>query len=240
MRYAVISTAVFGAALLLVPSSPLALYKDSNVTYKQPVIATELGITKPVPKVELASKTIIKQTEPTVVTEAAQPQSITVAPGDNLTAIATANNVGYRRLYDANTAVTNPDLIYPGQQLRIPTSDEVLEVRELPINAPVAAVAEPTAAVGTRSTGQIATPAVAGGSIWDELATCESGGNWAINTGNGFYGGLQFTLATWQSLGGVGYPHQASREEQIAKAEALQARSGWGQWPACTSKMGLR
>jgi len=65
---------------------------------------------------------------------------------------------------------------------------------------------------------------------WDNVAQCESGGNWHINTGNGYYGGLQFSLATWQSVGGTGLPSDASREEQIKRAKILQARSGWGQW----------
>ena len=79
-----------------------------------------------------------------------------------------------------------------------------------------------------------------GNSVWDRLAQCESGGNWSINTGNGFYGGLQFTASTWHAMGGSGLPHQASRETQIAIAKKLQARAGWGQWPGCTSKLGLR
>jgi uncharacterized protein YabE (DUF348 family) len=67
-------------------------------------------------------------------------------------------------------------------------------------------------------------------SVWDKIAQCESGGNWKINTGNGYYGGLQFSAATWKSLGAPGLPHQASREVQIKYAKMLQARSGWGQW----------
>jgi len=67
-------------------------------------------------------------------------------------------------------------------------------------------------------------------SVWDKIAQCESGGNWHINTGNGYYGGLQFSAATWRSVGGTGLPHQHSREEQIKRAKILQARSGWGQW----------
>jgi resuscitation-promoting factor RpfB len=78
------------------------------------------------------------------------------------------------------------------------------------------------------------------GSVWDKLAQCESGGNWSINTGNGYYGGLQFSLSTWRAYGGNGYPHQASREEQIRIAKKLQAAAGWGSWPACSSKLGLR
>jgi resuscitation-promoting factor RpfB len=77
------------------------------------------------------------------------------------------------------------------------------------------------------------------GTVWDRLAECESGGNWSINTGNGFYGGLQFTLSTWRAYGGTGMPHEASREEQIAVAERVQDAQGWGAWPACTSKLGI-
>ena len=69
-----------------------------------------------------------------------------------------------------------------------------------------------------------------GDSVWDKIAQCESGGNWSINTGNGYYGGLQFSAATWRSVGGPGLPHQNSREVQIKYAKILQARSGWGQW----------
>ena len=76
--------------------------------------------------------------------------------------------------------------------------------------------------------------------VWDRLAQCESGGNWSINTGNGYYGGLQFSLSSWRAVGGSGYPHQASREEQIARAERLLDLQGWGAWPACTSKLGYR
>ncbi|GAA1427458.1 resuscitation-promoting factor [Microlunatus lacustris] len=83
-------------------------------------------------------------------------------------------------------------------------------------------------------------PSVASGSVWDRLAQCESGGNWSINTGNGFYGGLQFTLSTWRGYGGTGMPHQASREQQIAVAKKVQAGQGWGAWPACTAKLGIR
>ena len=85
-----------------------------------------------------------------------------------------------------------------------------------------------------------ASPSVASGSVWDSLAQCESGGNWAINTGNGYYGGLQFSLSSWRGVGGVGYPHEASRETQIAMGERLKGSGGWGHWPACSRKLGLR
>jgi resuscitation-promoting factor RpfE len=68
---------------------------------------------------------------------------------------------------------------------------------------------------------------------WDAVAACESGGNWGINTGNGYYGGLQFSLGTWKSNGGSGSPHNASREEQIRVAENVLDSQGIGAWPVC-------
>ena len=75
---------------------------------------------------------------------------------------------------------------------------------------------------------------------WDRLARCESGGRWSLNSGNGYYGGLQFSLATWRDVGGTGYPHEATREEQIKRGKMLQARYGWGQWPYCSRELGYR
>ncbi len=81
------------------------------------------------------------------------------------------------------------------------------------------------------------------GAVWDRLAQCESGGNWAINTGNGYYGGLQFDKSTWRSNGGdqyAPYPHQASREEQITVAQKVRNdRGGYSAWPACSARLGL-
>lgn len=175
--------------------------------------------------------------------EAPKPVMVTVQPGDSLDKIATANGTTYPRLYDANTQISQPDLIYPNQQLRIPAADETLTPRPLPQPpAPVQApVPQPVAAPAPRVSAPVVSsaPAVAGGSVWDNLAACESGGNWSINTGNGFYGGLQFTLSSWQAVGGSGYPNQASREEQIYRATILQSRGGWGNWPACSAKLGL-
>ncbi|WP_321164068.1 transglycosylase family protein [Nocardioides sp. Soil774] len=95
--------------------------------------------------------------------------------------------------------------------------------------------------VGTKEKPEPVTSNFAGGStVWDALAQCEAGGNWAINTGNGYYGGLQFNLGTWQSYGGTGLPSQASRETQIAIATKVRdASGGYGAWPACAAKLGL-
>jgi uncharacterized protein YabE (DUF348 family) len=105
-------------------------------------------------------------------------------------------------------------------------------------------VREPTDAIvkiGTKEEVAASGANFAGGSsVWDSLAQCEAGGNWAINTGNGYYGGLQFNLGTWQSYGGAGYPHQQSREYQIMIAERVRAATGgYGSWPACSQSLGL-
>jgi hypothetical protein len=92
------------------------------------------------------------------------------------------------------------------------------------IGAPMAIAAVPASA--------------ASGVNWDAIAQCESGGNWSINTGNGFYGGLQFTMGTWHANGGAGSPQGASREQQIAVAERVLSTQGIGAWPVCGRRAG--
>ncbi len=75
--------------------------------------------------------------------------------------------------------------------------------------------------------------------VWEKLAYCESKGNWSINTGNGYYGGLQFNLSAWNGVGGSGLPSDASREEQIMRGKMLQEKRGWGPWGTCSKKLGL-
>ena len=84
--------------------------------------------------------------------------------------------------------------------------------------------------------------AASSGTVWDDLAQCESGGNWSTNTGNGYYGGLQFSASTWLAQGGGEFAPTAdlaTREQQIIVAERLLAAAGWGQWPHCSSQLGL-
>lgn len=79
-------------------------------------------------------------------------------------------------------------------------------------------------------------------SVWDRVAACESSGNWSINTGNGYYGGLQFSLSTWRFFGGTeyaAYPHKATKEQQIAIARRTLAGQGPGAWPVCSVRAGL-
>jgi hypothetical protein len=117
----------------------------------------------------------------------------------------------------------------------VPAAQPVLA----PPPAPVAVAPPPPAPIAPPP--PIA-PFVVDEAVWDRLAQCESSGNWAINTGNGYYGGLQFDLSTWQAYGGsafAAYPHQATREQQIAVAERLYAARGFQPWPGCRAKLGL-
>lgn len=103
-------------------------------------------------------------------------------------------------------------------------------------------LAATTMVIGTASAMFSPTAMAAPDSDWDRLAQCEAGGNWAINTGNGFHGGLQFAPSTWRGFGGAEfapYAYQATREQQIAVAERVLAGQGWGAWPACSRKLGL-
>lgn len=79
-------------------------------------------------------------------------------------------------------------------------------------------------------------PAQASSVNWDAIAQCESGGNWSINTGNGYYGGLQFKPSTWRAYGGEGMPHNASRSQQIAVAERVLDGQGINAWPVCGAR----
>lgn len=103
-------------------------------------------------------------------------------------------------------------------------------------------LAATTAAVGASAAIFAPVASAAPDSDWDRLAQCESGGNWAINTGNGYYGGLQFSASTWRAYGGGEFAptaNLATREQQIAVAERTLAGQGWGAWPSCSSRLGL-
>jgi len=131
----------------------------------------------------------------------------------------------------AGSTVASPEVLEELRESAMPTPGAV----------PMEATLHPVAVPAALPTPQRVVT-YAGNSVWDDLARCESGGNWAINTGNGYYGGLQFSLGTWQQYGGAefaAYPHQATREEQIIVAERLRAARGYAPWPACRAKLGL-
>jgi len=110
-----------------------------------------------------------------------------------------------------------------------------VETGRLPVaNAVIVAARDSVVRVGAKPGTEV--PPVTNGAVWDAIASCESGNNWAINTGNGYYGGLQFDQNTWERHGGLRYAGRAdlaTREEQIAIATVTQSRQGWGAWPVC-------
>ena len=170
--------------------------------------------------------------------------TVAVNPGDTLSAIGTAHGSDYVRIFNANPQIANPDVISAGDQLRIPTADELLPDRISQLQVTQVAYAAPAQAVATYQQGAqqpVATSASSGGGAWEQIAQCESGGNWNINTGNGYSGGLQFSPGTWSAYGdGSASAAQASKEAQIAAAEKVLAAQGWGAWPSCSAKAGLR
>jgi hypothetical protein len=129
-----------------------------------------------------------------------------------------------------------------GVSLSVPASDAAESLGGEPIPTPAVAPMEATLYSVAAPPPPQRVVTYAGTSVWDDLARCESGGNWAINSGNGYYGGLQFSYGTWHQYGGgefAEYPHEASREEQIVVAERLRAARGYAPWPACRAKLGL-
>jgi resuscitation-promoting factor RpfB len=117
-----------------------------------------------------------------------------------------------------------------------------VETGRLPVaNTVVTPAREAVVRVGTKPGTEV--PPISDGSIWDAIAGCEAGGNWAINTGNGYYGGVQFDQGTWERNGGLRFAPRAdlaTREEQIAVAEVTRQRQGWGAWPVCSGRAGAR
>ncbi|WP_101952304.1 resuscitation-promoting factor [Mycobacterium sp. 3519A] len=117
-----------------------------------------------------------------------------------------------------------------------------VETGKLPVaNVVVVPARDGVTRIGAKPGTEV--PPVSNPGIWDSLAKCEAGGNWAINTGNGFYGGVQFDQNTWERQGGLRYAPRAdlaTREEQIAIAEVTRARQGWGAWPVCSGRIGAR
>ena len=148
-----------------------------------------------------------------------------VEPGDTAASIASAYGLASKwRVYDANPIIVDPDQPPVGAWLYIPHPSMSPQARPRP--GQPGYTGEPSATVVVDN-------------IWLQLSACESSGNWGIDTGNGYYGGLQFTLSSWRAVGGAGYPHQAHPMEQIARADYLQRIQGWKAWPMCAGKLGL-
>jgi LysM repeat protein len=193
------------------------------------------------------------------------PESYTVAAGDTLASIGELHGVSWQDLHAFNRdQISDPSLIFPGQELSLvgpaPASAST-DSAPAESSSSESAPAESTSSADDSSTESTASESTSSASTdegsstsssslqpqgtvsidtWNALAQCESSGDWHINTGNGYYGGLQFALSSWEWVGGTGYPHEASKEEQIARAELLLDRQGWEAWPACSKQLGLR
>jgi hypothetical protein len=160
------------------------------------------------------------------------------APIDHLLADAPALALDLNRgLLSGRGAVEAPGI---GVQSETILAAPVPTPVSAPMDATLQTVPTPRAVAAAPAPQSVVTSD--GSTVWDALAQCESGGNWAINTGNGYYGGLQFSLGTWEGYGGgefAAYPHEATREQQIIVAERLHAARGYAPWPACRTKLGL-
>ncbi len=168
----------------------------------------------------------------------------TVVPGDTLSGIAAqyAEVASWRVLAEANAdIVPNPNAIQVGQELALSGTASSSSSSNTSSSSSNTAEPEPTSTPTHNGNVSLAT--------WDRLAECESNGNWSINTGNTFYGGLQFNKMSWDWAIEVGghtnkpaYPHNATRMQQITVAETLLEihPAGWGAWPACTRALGIR
>ena len=148
-----------------------------------------------------------------------------VEPGETASSIAAAYGLTSEwSVYDANPVITDPAQPPVGAWLYIPHPSMLPPARPRPGQPGYSPTPSATVTVDN---------------VWLDLAACESSGNWGIDTGNGYYGGLQFTLSSWRLAGGVGKPNEAHPMEQIARADYLQRVQGWQAWPMCAGKLGL-
>jgi len=239
MKFVAFIAALFACGVISISNSASALASPTTpitsaanvTTIKTDTTSVSVKATEPATAKSPAAPTPTQPAAP-------EPKMVTVNPGDNLTQIASTNNSTALRMFYANTDIQDPDLIYPNQQLRVPTNDEQLTPRDVPTNTQITTADVSAENMAETSSSSAVNYDPGDGSVWDRIAACESGGNWAINTGNGYYGGLQFSLSTWQAHGGTGLPSDASREQQIAVAQSVQASQGWGAWPVCSVKAG--
>ncbi len=167
---------------------------------------------------------------------------ITVIEGENLSQIASKYKTTWRRIFDANKRIEDPDVINPGDKLRIPDKKERLKHRALPSDALIASNNSAALSGGNYNPTAQRQPVPTGG-VWDKLAACESGGNWSYNGASGFDGGLQFLPSTWSAYNkNYAFAWQAPSVVQIATAQRLLAAHSGSyrtSWPACSIKLGL-
>jgi hypothetical protein len=172
------------------------------------------------------------------------PGHYTVRPGDTLSSIARqeyGSRADWPALWWTNRhQISNPDAIVAGQRLRLstwhPAKAWIVRAANAAAGPSLAPAPSSQGPSSLPATGTSSYPATSGGVNWGAIAACESGGNWGTNTGNGFYGGLQFSEGTWLANGGGQYSQTASgasQSQQIAVAQRVLASQGIGAWPVC-------
>jgi LysM repeat protein len=160
------------------------------------------------------------------------PKVHVVQPGDSLSTIAEAEKLeSWRPLWNANPSVTNPDLIFADQQLVVPTGTTTDRPLPEAVVAPVRTYVPQGGAIYSSSARPAANYATGAPGVLAGVRQRESGGNYATNTGNGYYGAYQFSLGTWQAVGGSGLPSNASPAEQDMRAQMLYNERGCSPWP---------
>lgn len=198
-----------------------------------PVTATETVTPKPVKVTETVRPTA---TETATVTATPAPKTVTAtATPATVTATETVSAAPATVTATATETVRATVTATP-EPVRVTAT-----VTAEPTPAPVRTETE--AKAKSVKTEAKSAPVVQKESVWDRLAECESGGDWSINTGNNYFGGVQFAKTSWDAMGGqefAAYPHQASKEEQIIVAERVLEVQGWKAWPACSAELGLR
>jgi LysM repeat protein len=226
----VVTAALAAAAMAIVGTSSaiaLPMAAPSGATAAPQVVVAVAG-KSPLPAAVL------------VETAPVSPKKHPVVAGESLSQIARAEGLSsWRPLWDVNRQVTNPDLIRPGWTLTVPVGATTAR----PLPAIPVALAKPVPAKRLAVHRSKATPpkkrvatshrAHSAGGGWAAVAQCESGGNYATNTGNGYYGAYQFDLRTWRSVGGSGNPAAASPAEQDKRAQILYSQRGASPWPVC-------
>lgn len=223
------------------PPSPEASTRNGNATARRAVIGGVAGVALLVGPVALANA-IVPSDEAagsaTVEAADAQQKTSLVALRQKTKQISVTDSARSDALQSIRTTTTTAPPPPTTTTTAPPTTTTTAPPTTTTTAPPTTTTTPPTTEAPAPSSGGFGDPN--NYETWDALAECEAGGNWQINTGNGYYGGLQFSLSSWQGVGGQGYPHENSREVQIQMGQRLQASSGWGAWPHCSSELGLR
>ena len=202
------------------------------------VYGTPVSAAKAAPKQENNVAVDSVKTDTTPASVAPEPKHYKVQGGDNLSSIADANTLSsWRELWNANTTITDPNLIYPDQDFAIPTAPTTERALPATVNAaPLDSASQAynaarPAPVTYQPKRVVTNPNASSGDVFARIRARESGGNYATNTGNGYYGAYQYDLGTWGNFQGYARPDQAPPAVQDAKAAETYARRGCSPWP---------